>query len=471
MDKEVFDVLGFRVPAQRPGSHIEATGPLGEIIQPALERRKVLSTALNLWARARRNGDLTALVLEAGVNERGLIEVYPRGPLAPLLKSRIDKYIASINKNKVIRRFNGANVFSLYQPAVPSRPMVKLLANKFQLQFTKKPRPSTCTLQVTARCQCNCEHCSAARFTDPAKPELTTEEMISVIHQSEKLGIVNIVFTGGEPLLRKDLPELVAAVDRSEANPMMFTNGQLLNDKNVQKLADAGLYSMYVSLDSTDPETHNRLRRTPHLFEKAVEGIKRVKDAGILVGISTYATREKVRSGEIRRMIEFGAELGVHEVTVFDVVPTGKLIGQARDILLTEADKDVLIQMEYEYNSQPGLPAVITQARINGPLGSGCFAGYFQFYMTAYGDVTPCDFTPLGFGNIKEQSLESIWQKMTSHEAYNHREPRCRMQNPKFRARYIDNIPDDAVLPYSIERLQCRKTRMVSAGLDGGARG
>jgi MoaA/NifB/PqqE/SkfB family radical SAM enzyme len=463
MARQVFDVLSLRTHDDGSGRRAKAVGPLGDILQPHLEPRRLLAGALWWPARVGRDGGLTALALEAAVNDQGLVEVRPRGLLAPLLRSRIEQYIASINRNKVIGRLGGANVFSLYQPPVPSKPMVKLLAGKFQQQFTKRPRPSTCTLQVTSRCQCDCEHCSAARFARRGRRELSTEEMISVIRQAERLGIVNIVFTGGEPLLRKDLPDLIAAVNRDEANPMMFTNGQLLDDEHVEKLARAGLYSMYVSLDSVDPETHNRLRRTPGLFQQAVAGIRRVRDAGIFVGISTYATREKVRTGEIRRMIELGRELGVHEVTVFDVVPTGKLMGEAASILLSEADKDVLIEMEYDFNSQPGLPAVITQARINGPRGSGCFAGYFQFYMTAYGDITPCDFTPLCFGNVREQDVATIWAAMTSHEAYNHREPRCRMQNLDFRARYVDAIPDDAPLPYPVDRVVCDKARAMSA--------
>ncbi len=463
MNGHIYSVLGLRRPVGSANGAVLATGPLGEMLQAQLGKRKALSAALSVPARLRRGGEVTALSLEAGVNDEGLVEVRPHGLLAPLLRSRVDKYIASINKNKVIGRHDGSNVFSLYQPPVPSAPMIKLLANKLQQQITKRPRPSTCTLQVTTRCQCDCEHCSAVRYKARNKRELSTEEMISVIRQAEKLGIVNIVFTGGEPLLRKDLPDLISAVDRDEANPMMFTNGQLLDDKNVKMLADAGLYSMNVSLDSTDPATHNLLRRTPNLFEQAVEGIKRTRDAGIFVGISTYATREKVRSGEVRRAIEFAREIGVHEITVFDVVPTGKLIGEARDILLTEADKEAIIAIEREYNSQPGLPGVITQARINGPQGSGCFAGYFQFYMTAYGDITPCDFTPLTFGNVRDDAVEAIWEKMTSHEAYDHREPRCRMQNLDFRARYVEVLPDDMQLPYPIERVPCDKARVMSA--------
>ncbi|HDZ17367.1 MAG TPA: hypothetical protein ENH75_03710, partial [archaeon] len=70
---------------------------------------------------------------------------------------------------------------------------------------------------------------------------------------------------------------------------------------------------------------------------------------------------------------------------------------------------------------------------------------------SAYGDVAPCDFTPLSFGNIRNQTLREIWRKIVRHPAYNHRATFCRMQNPKFRNLYIDPIPDNALLPYNIK--------------------
>jgi hypothetical protein len=104
--------------------------------------------------------------------------------------------------------------------------------------------------------------------------------------------------------------------------------------------------------------------------------------------------------------------------------------------------------MAESWSAKPGHFKVTPQALVNSPEGAGCFAGYHQFYMTAHGDVCPCDFTPLTFGNVREDSLQAIWARMTSHPAYCHREGRCRMQNREFRKRYITTIPKDAPTPY-----------------------
>ena len=75
--------------------------------------------------------------------------------------------------------------------------------------------------------------------------------------------------------------------------------------------------------------------------------------------------------------------IGADEITVFDVVPTGRLLLEDRKHLLTDEDKDELCRIENEYNEDHGLPQVITQAHVNGPTGVGCYAGWCQFYMTA----------------------------------------------------------------------------------------
>jgi MoaA/NifB/PqqE/SkfB family radical SAM enzyme len=232
----------------------------------------------------------------------------------------------------------------------------------------------------------------------------------------------------------------------------MFTNGLLLTEENVAKLRQAGLFSIMVSLDSPDPEAHNTMRRVPRCWEQAVAGIQRVLEDGILCGISTYATPERVHNGQIMEMIEQGRRLGVHEITIFDVVPTGRLLREDEHILLTEADKTALCDLENEVNAREGYPHIITQAHVNGPTGAGCYAGWFQFYGTAYGDITPCDFTPLSFGSVREAPLSEIWQSMISHPAYCEHWNHCRMQDAGFRDCYIDRIPSKGPFPFPAGR-------------------
>ncbi len=388
------------------------------------------------------------LGVEMWLDEQRHVQAKATGRLAPLVQDNVQRYFAKTKDLKVLATRNGSNVYTLYQPEVPSSAAIKQAANKLIDSVTRKHTPSTATLAITKRCQCNCEHCSAQRFMRNPKPEVTTEDVLRVTREAQELGCVTVIFVGGEPLMHPDIYEFIASVDREEARPSIFTNGLLLTDKNIEKLIDAGCHAVHVSIDDVDPEVHDAGRRLKGVHAKAVAGVKRCLEAGLLTGMSCYASPEKVARGEIEKMILWAKELGVHELTVFDIVPTGRLLREEEKILLSPDDKKYLQDLAAQYNEGPELPGIQMQATVNSPKGFGCFAAWWQFYMTSSGDITPCDFTPLTWGNIKDESLHDIWARMTSHEAYCEHAENCRMQNREFRAKYIDVIPDDADLPY-----------------------
>jgi MoaA/NifB/PqqE/SkfB family radical SAM enzyme len=358
---------------------------------------------------------------------------------------------------------------------MPSHAAMKLLANRFANERYGHPLPTTATLQVTVRCQANCEHCSAARHRRAGTNELTTDQWKFIIRQCEDVGAATIVFTGGEPLLRQDIFELISSVREDEAVALMFSNGLLLTEENVRKLKDAGLDAIHVSIDSPNADINDALRRIPGCFDKAMAGLRRMKAAGIMTGISTYATPDSLRKGDVHRMIELAREAGCDELTISDLVPMGRLLKEDACLLLSDTDKDELCRIEEEQNAKNEPPHIITQGHINGTTGVGCFAGWSQLYITAYGDVTPCDFTPLRFGDCLREPLLDIWKRLAGHKAYVNRSRCCRMQDPVFRSKYIDSVPDRGPFPYPIELLgvepralaESRERKCSSLGVRG----
>jgi len=445
MSKEHYNLLTLK--------NGELTGPLASVVKAEDYPRDFQTITLFALSRFHPRG-INLLGIDVGLDENGQFLAEPTGLLAKGMGQKMaDNITTSIRKKgEPLLRRDAQLIYTLFQPPIPSEPMTKVLASRLQTERTGRPFPATHTMQITTACQCDCVHCSAVRFRNPENKQLTTDEAKSFIRQSLELGVVNMIFTGGEPLLRSDLFELISAVDKKEAIAMIFTNGLLLTKENVQKLVDAGLFSLMVSLDSPEPQEHNTMRCTEKCWEKAVEGIRRCLDAGLLCGISTYATPERVRNGKVVEMIELGRRLGVHEITIFDVVPTGRLLRHEEGELLTDADKQEICRMEDDYNARKGYPHIVTQAHVNGPSGGGCYAAWFQLYSTAYGDITPCDFTPLTFGNIRNEPLKAIWERMTSHPSYCTRLDHCRMQDHAFRKRWIDDIPTKGPFPFPIER-------------------
>ena len=446
------------------------TGPLSGAMADEVKKRPTTFNTLQTLSRiSRRNLELVGL--SCFVDDNGQFHANPTG----LLARAVGRKIASGTEQAVNRKGwpilqrDGQLVFSMYQPAIPSAVAMKVLASQMLHDKTGHPRAATATLQVTARCQADCHHCSTARHKHVSKPELTTDQWKSILRQTEDMGVVNIVFTGGEPLLRPDIYELISWVRKDESNAMMFTNGLLLNKVNVKKLVDAGLFSLNVSIDSPDPIAHNELRKVPRCFERALEGLQTAREAGLVVGISTYATPERLHSGQVMKMIELARDAGAHELTIFDVVPTGKLLLEEAANLLSDMDKEQLMQIEEEWNAKRKHPHVITQARVNGPWGAGCYAGWFQFNMTAYGDMMPCNFTPLTVGNAVREPVETLWERLISHPAYAGNCNHCRMQDPEFRAKYIDLIPDSGPFPFPIAKLDRIRSAAEMIGFEKAA--
>jgi len=353
-------------------------------------------------------------------------------------------------------QWRGKKVANTFAPPVGSHPMLRVLKASIMTRIFRHTFPVAMTFAVTYKCQCNCRHCSAGRHLRNDLLELSTIEAKALIDQSQNLGVSIIAFTGGEPLLRDDIYELISYVDKRKAIPILFTNGLLLSEENIEKLVNAGLYSLFVSIDSPIPEEHDQLRGMAGLFESAILGIKRMQSKGGFVGISSYATRSATQKGMYKKLYSLARELGVENLILFDGVPTGNTLNDTSEMLTPEQHEEIRKFSSYIFKHQrvPQLNSQSWQNSIEGYLGGiGCLAVNLQYYVSAYGEVTPCDFTPLSFGNVRNKSIKEIWNKMVHHPAYNHRSTFCRMQHPDFRRFYIDPIPPNSKLPYDIEKL------------------
>jgi len=350
----------------------------------------------------------------------------------------------------------GRNVYSLYLPPIPSGGDSRLLEAIFRDKLFGYKTPRAVTIAVTHDCQCRCLHCSAEDYSHSGDT-LSLGELDKVITDGIALGLTNVTFTGGEPLLRADLEELITRVPADKAVSQIFTNGALLDAERASSLKAAGLQVLKVSMDSPEPSLHNRLRRRKGSFEEIKRGVRCALDAGLLVGLSTYATNQSVREHTLKQVVSLAAEWGVHEVSVFDVIPTGRLLHNDEILMTEDTREDLLGQAETLNREYGGLPRIITQTWTNSPAGFsayfGCLAGNYQYHITPFGEFTPCDFTPISFGNIRLESTKDLWEKITEHPAYCQHQRECRMQSPAFRERYIHPIPEKSVLPFPVQIL------------------
>jgi MoaA/NifB/PqqE/SkfB family radical SAM enzyme len=262
------------------------------------------------------------------------------------------------------------------------------------------PCPTFVTVAVTYRCQCRCTHCYSNSPGRPDEEEMTTAELKAVIRQVKALGALAVHFSGGEPLLRKDIFELVAYAHAIGLLTRVNTNGLLINAATAKKLKAAGLTECGVSLDSAEPDVHEQFRGTPNLHERALSAIRTLRRFGISCRVMTVAMKSHVPDG-LGRVIKLGRRLGARYMYILLPIAVGgwdRTYGQ----VLTLRERNQIRALQDLTFAHLELPTENTNC---------CVYRKAILYVSANGNVTPCAFVPYVLGNAREQPLALIWRR------------------------------------------------------------
>ncbi len=272
--------------------------------------------------------------------------------------------------------------------------------------------PISCYIAATDKCMYRCWHCSAHKFMKDAAlgSEFTTAQLKEVVRRLQDLGVGIIGFTGGEPLLRTDLEEVIASVD-SRSVSYLFTTGYGLTAERARALKQAGLLGIAVSLDSLNAAAHNAMRRNPRAFAEAIRAIKNAKKAGLYTMTQTVCTRELL-GGEIFRLARQMKKLGVDEMRIMEPLPCGSLADHP-EAVLTAAEQRRLRRIHELLNTDPRFPKASVFPYFESERQFGCGAGVQHSYVDNKGNFGPCDFLDCTFGNLLEEDPRRIWRRMT----------------------------------------------------------
>lgn len=276
--------------------------------------------------------------------------------------------------------------------------------------------PHSVYYAATDECPFSCPQCSYGRRM-PGRPD--TSAALSVIAQIKALGTATLGLTGGEPLLRTDLPQLIAAAGKEMAT-VLFTTGFGLTEAKAAELKAAGLDCIMISLESDQESEHDSLRGRQGSFDSAMRAIEQSQSAGLFVGISVVATRDKINTGTLEAIYQLAESKSVHEMRILEPIATGNFAGcQCQQ--LTEPENQYLREFHRNKNRQKAGPSVCCFSQMESKELFGCGAGYHHLFIDAAGNVCPCDLTPLSMGNLKNKPLAQIWSEMACHFA----QPRC----------------------------------------------
>ncbi|HDP96019.1 MAG TPA: radical SAM protein [Candidatus Aminicenantes bacterium] len=270
--------------------------------------------------------------------------------------------------------------------------------------------PYRMDLALTYRCNLKCLHCyNEAR----EKSELSSQEWKKVLKIIWDLGVPHVIFTGGEATLRNDLPELIAFAESLGMVTGLLTNGVKLADGDyLQKLVDAGLDHVQVTLESHDAKVHNRMTGTES-FQTTVAAIRNCLDAGLHTITNTTITTLN-RDG-MAKTVRFAHELGLNAIAANAVIHSGKADGgrfavSAKDLEITmlemveELDR---LDMRFIWYSPTRYCEFNPLEFSLGP--KRCTAGEYNLCVEPDGEVLPCQSWYESAGNILMDSWDSIW--------------------------------------------------------------
>lgn len=269
---------------------------------------------------------------------------------------------------------------------------------------------------LTYGCNLTCVHCSASDLIQRDNRYLTIDDYRRFVGEAMGYGALVFHFTGGEPLLRKDFFELVPVFKPGWNMLSVQTNGTLLTQEMVDRLHDAGIRSICVSLDSADPAEHDRFRAKEGSFAESLGGLDRAVAKGFSCAVVFCVSHQTLRSEGTMRLIELIGDRGVNGFFTL-AVPIGRWAGH-EEVMITPDDRLYVNELIRRY------PFLRTDFESNWK-ERGCPAFIEKAYLSPYGDVLPCPFIQVSYGNIRDESLRTILDRGRSSEPFGDYPSRC----------------------------------------------
>jgi len=373
----------------------------------------------------------------------------PAGPLS----LRFVLHVLGTMRHEKLTVLDGHTIVNANTPPLESRAYRTAGQALARLARGESQLMSVC-IAPTGRCPFNCFYCSSRTFG--ADVEMSTAKLIDLVGEVQAMGVSAIHVSGGEPLLREDLPEVIAAVD-DRSMTALFTSGFNL-PRMARALKQAGLTYVIVSLDTFDAAEYNRRRGHPNAFGIAVDAIRASVAEGFYTAVGMMPNEHMLAREHFDAFVHRAAELGVHEIR-----PLGPracvALGRENTRLLNRRQVDRLFTFQKHYNRRAGMPTVLSLDYIERPHVQGCIGGNVYVYLTAAGDVTPCEFNPVSFGNVNDRPLRELHADMCRYIP--HPTTLCPLIDVY---RLLVDVPDEALPVRDSERVA-----EVYGRLDSGA--
>lgn len=273
------------------------------------------------------------------------------------------------------------------------------LRDAIDQRYRQEHRIQSAMIELTHACPCRCLHCYVQRERGG---EMTAAEIADLLRQLREMGTVNLGITGGEPMVRADLWEILAAAARERFFVTLLTTGLLIGPDEVVLLKSHGVRSVELSLLGATAETHDSVMRRRGAFAHAVRAAELLRSAGLLVCLKTTVLRPNQH--ELPEMAALAARLGVAFSANAVVAPRSDGDRTPQALALSE---DEVARLDPLLLRGGLIPDEDTDA---GAI-LVCRAGSTVAGFSPQGDVVPCLLMRQPVGNIREASLEELWRR------------------------------------------------------------
>ena len=268
--------------------------------------------------------------------------------------------------------------------------------------------PLSVHVDLTMRCNERCLHCY--RVVEE-RPELTTDELKTLLDDLARAGTLYLTFSGGEVFLRKDLFELLEHARRLHFDVRVKSNALLITSEKAARLRELGVRQVDISIYSADPAVHDWVTKVPGSLGRTLEGVVVLRDAGVTVKLNCPLMRQNV--GKYKDIRALADRLGV--LCGFDPMITAKNDGDVSPLTLRISPGELRTVLEdpalNAACSAPPAPAVPFDGARADLDEVPCGASHNACYVSAYGDVMPCVAMPIACGNVRDEPFAEIWHR------------------------------------------------------------
>ncbi|MEM4702640.1 MAG: TIGR04053 family radical SAM/SPASM domain-containing protein [Archaeoglobaceae archaeon] len=292
--------------------------------------------------------------------------------------------------------------------------------------------------ELTRACKLACKHCRAKAVTKRNPKELTTEECLRLIDEIYAFSRPMIVFTGGDPLMRDDLIEIVSYASERFRVSIAFSGTELATVEKLRELKEAGVSRIAISIDGME-KTHDEIRGITGTFKKSLEIVENAKKVGLSFQINTTVTKQNI--SELPKIVKLCIELGAEMWDVFFLVPTGRAkvemmpsAQEFEDILCWLYDLKRLINVKSsaavhfrriekmrEKGEMPSVSELYYELlreisnlkagkRSDSEKRAYVTDGRGMFFISHTGDVYPSGFLNIPAGKVRKERIEKIYR-------------------------------------------------------------